>query len=233
VNDAVTARRCFVSGVGVLLGFNVARGLDWFDGFSGAATLALVAVFVVLARVGRLGPADLGLARADAGRGAGYGMAAFAVVAAVLVLVALVPATSDFLDDARADVSGGRLVFEILVPIALLTAVPEEFAFRGVLLASGTRWLGVRRSVLVTSVLFGLWHISPTLRTATQNAELDGATATAAGTAAVVAVNVLATFAGGLGFAWLRLRSRSLVAPVLAHIATNGVALVVAWCVVR
>jgi membrane protease YdiL (CAAX protease family) len=36
-----------------------------------------------------------------------------------------------------------------------------------------------------------------------------------------------------LGFAWLRLRSRSLVAPVLAHIATNGVALVVAWFVLR
>ena len=39
------------------------------------------------------------------------------------------------------------------------------------------------------------------------------------------------TFVAGLVFAWLRLRSRSLVAPVLAHVATNGLALVAAWAV--
>jgi membrane protease YdiL (CAAX protease family) len=30
-------------------------------------------------------------------------------------------------------------------------------------------------------------------------------------------------------FCWLRLRSRSLIAPVMAHLATNGLALAVAW----
>ena len=40
---------------------------------------------------------------------------------------------------------------------------------------------------------------------------------------------VAATFAAGLAFAWLRLRSRSLLAPVLAHAATNGLGLAVAW----
>ena len=40
---------------------------------------------------------------------------------------------------------------------------------------------------------------------------------------------VVVTFLAGLVFAWLRLRSRSLVAPVLAHVATNGLALVAAW----
>jgi uncharacterized protein len=37
------------------------------------------------------------------------------------------------------------------------------------------------------------------------------------------------TFVAGLAFAWLRLRCGSLVAPVLAHVATNGLALAVAW----
>ena len=40
----------------------------------------------------------------------------------------------------------------------------------------------------------------------------------------MVAGAVLVTFVAGLAFAWLRLRSRSLVAPVLAHVATNGFA---------
>jgi membrane protease YdiL (CAAX protease family) len=40
---------------------------------------------------------------------------------------------------------------------------------------------------------------------------------------------VALTFAAGLAFGWLRLRSQSLLAPMLAHIATNSVAFVVAW----
>ena len=40
---------------------------------------------------------------------------------------------------------------------------------------------------------------------------------------------VAATFLAGLVFSWLRLRAGSLVAPVIAHVATNGVALVTAW----
>jgi len=34
-------------------------------------------------------------------------------------------------------------------------------------------------------------------------------------------------------FCWLRLRSKSLLAPVLAHAATDGLALTVAWFAVH
>jgi membrane protease YdiL (CAAX protease family) len=34
-------------------------------------------------------------------------------------------------------------------------------------------------------------------------------------------------------FCWLRLRSGSLIAPILAHVATNGLALTVAWFTVH
>ena len=42
----------------------------------------------------------------------------------------------------------------------------------------------------------------------------------------MVASTVLATAAAGVAFAWLRLRSRSVVAPVLAHAALNSLAFV-------
>jgi len=41
--------------------------------------------------------------------------------------------------------------------------------------------------------------------------------------------SVAVTFIAGLVFCWLRLRSKSLIAPVMAHAATNGLALAVAW----
>ena len=36
------------------------------------------------------------------------------------------------------------------------------------------------------------------------------------------------TFIAGLVFCWLRLRFRSLIAPAMAHVAANGLALTVA-----
>ena len=87
--------------------------------------------------------------------------------------------------------------------------------------------------MLVTSALFGLWHISPTLGTMSDNRQLGDATSNAAGETFVVLGAVLTTFVAGLVFAWLRLRSRSLLAPVLAHLGTNAVAFVLAWIIVR
>ena len=133
------------------------------------------------------------------------------------------------LHDARGDITGGRLLYEVTVIVALLTAVPEEFAFRGVLLGSATALWGPRRATWATALLFGLWHIQPTLQTMSDNRAVGGASTQPAGRVALVAGAVVVTFLAGLAFAWLRLRSRSLVAPVLAHVATNGLALVAAW----
>jgi membrane protease YdiL (CAAX protease family) len=154
---------------------------------------------------------------------------AFGLVLLVLVVAAVIPATNGFLHDSRAQISGGRLVYELGVSILLLTAIPEEFAFRGVLLGSALRLWGPWRASLITSALFGLWHIAPTLHTMRDNHVVAGAAASVAGQVLVVLGSVAVTFVAGLLFSWLRLRSRSLVAPVMAHVATNGLALTVAW----
>jgi membrane protease YdiL (CAAX protease family) len=162
-----------------------------------------------------------------------YGVGAFGLVLLILVAIALIPGTNGFLDDSRADISGGRLIFELTISIVLLTAIPEEFAFRGVLLGSGVRLWGPWRASLITSALFGLWHIVPTLHTMSDNHAISGASNTFAGQALLVIGTVVATFVAGLVFSWLRLRSRSLIAPILAHIATNGLALLIAWFVAQ
>ncbi len=61
------------------------------------------------------------------------------------------------------------------------------------------------------------------------NRAAAGASAGAGGQVLVVLGAVVVTFIAGLVFCWLRLRSRSLIAPVVAHLATNGLALAVAW----
>jgi membrane protease YdiL (CAAX protease family) len=229
------AGRCFAHAVAILVLLTAARAFGlvgppryvWVPVSLFTAALALTAWTTGATR------ADLGLARADMRAGLRYGAGAFGIVLLVLVVAAVIPLTNGFLHDSRAEISGGRLLYELAVPIVLLTAIPEEFAFRGVLLGSAVRLWGPLRASLVTSALFGLWHIEPTLHTMSDNRAVAGASASVGGEILLVLGAIAVTFVAGLIFCWLRLRSRSLIAPVLAHVATNGLALSVAWFAVH
>ena len=226
---------CFVLTVTVLILFNVLRSL----GLLGPARYVWLPVSLLTAALALIAwatgatLADLGLERQDLRSGVLYGAGAFGVVLLVLVVAAVIPTTNGFLHDSRAQISGSRLLYELGVSILLLTAIPEEFAFRGVLLGSALRLWGPWRASLITSVLFGLWHILPTLHTMKDNRAVAVASASIAGQSLVVAGSVAVTFVAGLIFCWLRLRSNSLIAPVMAHAAINGLALAVAWFAVH
>jgi uncharacterized protein len=229
---AVKAGRCFLQTVGVLALFTVARSY----GLLGPPVISvalLTGVLVLIAWSTGATLADVGLGRANVGGGLRYGGGACGIVLLVLIVAAVIPATNGFLHDSRAQISGGRLIYELGVSIVLLTAIPEEFAFRGVLLGSALRLWGPWRASLVTSALFGLWHITPTLHTMSDNHAVSGLAASVGGQVLLVLGSIAVTFVAGLVFCWLRLRSRSLIAPVMAHIATNGLALTVAWFAVH
>ena len=225
------ASRCFLQTVGVLVLFTVARAAGWLGppAYVWVPVGLLTAVLALVAWTAGATRADLGLDRTAVGAGLRYGAGAFGIVLLVLIVAAVIPAANGFLHDSRAQISGGRMLYELAVSILLLTAIPEEFAFRGVLLGSALRLWGPWRATLITSALFGLWHIEPTLHTMRDNRAVAGAAASTGGQVLVVLGSVAVTFVAGLIFCWLRLRSRSLIAPVMAHFATNGLALAVAW----
>ena len=83
--------------------------------------------------------------------------------------------------------------------------------------ASGVAW---------SSALFGLSHILPTRSTMGQTALGQHLAQRPLRQAAFVAGNVAVTAAAGAVFGSLRLRSGSVLAPLLAHAALNGSALV-------
>jgi uncharacterized protein len=228
----VKAGRCLAQTIAVLGLFTVARTLGLL-GREAVAVSLLVAALALVAWSAGASRDDLGLGLANMRTGLGYGVGAAGIVLLVLMVAAVIPATNGFLHDSRAQISGGRLVYELGVSIVLLTAIPEEFAFRGVLLGSALRLWGPWRASLVTSALFGLWHIAPTFGTMSDNHEFRGAAASAGGQALLVLGAVAVTFLAGLAFCWLRLRSRSLIAPILAHAAINGLALTVAWFILH
>lgn len=228
----MNARPCFVQTLAVLVLFTVGRAFGVL-GPSYVAVGLLTAALALIAWRARATLADLGIGRASAGAGFGYGAGAFVVVLLALLAATAVPLTNGFLHDSRAQIGAGRLCYELGVPIVLLTAIPEEFAFRGVLLGSALRLWSPRRASVITSLAFGLWHIAPTLHTMADNHAVAGLAASGGGRVLLVLGSIAVTFVAGMGFCWLRLRSGTLIAPVIAHAATNGLALAVAWVTVH
>ena len=183
------------------------------------AVLALVAV--VKAR--GMHWSELGLSLRHMPRGLAYGVAATAAVAAVVTAGCLIPATSPFfLSERYSDLR--MAVFSALVLIPLMTVLPEEFAFRGVLQGALERTFGTKGVFVVGSIAFGLWHVTTSLGLTSGNAGLSGLLGTGlGGQLAGIALAVFATSVAGAGFIWFRRRSRSLLAPIGLHWAFNAV----------
>jgi CAAX protease family protein len=180
-----------------------------------------------IARAAGVSWAELGLGRRELGSGARTGAVAGACAAAAVLAAAAVPATRRFfLDDrATAGAEGGGLAAG-LARITFAAVPPEELTYRSALLGL---WLGngsQASAMAWSSALFGLSHILPTRSTMGQTALGQHLERRPLRQAAFVAGNVAVTGAAGAVFAWLRLRSGSVLAPLLAHAALNDSALV-------
>ena len=191
------------------------------------ANLAVAAGLVAVARLAGATPTELGLRRDRARAGLRLGLMAAGFVAAGILVGLAIPGIRPFFADERlAGVSAAGLAYQAVVRIPLGTVVLEEVAFRGVLL--GLFGPG-RAGVAISSALFGLWHILPTLDALAAN---DLAGSAAARTAAVVGAVAL-TGVEGVIFCALRLRSGSLVAPAVVHVATNSLGALAAGTVLH
>jgi membrane protease YdiL (CAAX protease family) len=194
------------------------------------ALLVAAAAVALAVRVGGCGARDLGLARADLASGLRLGAVAVAVVAGLLAVGVALPATHELFADRRVDQhSVAALLYATLVRIPFGTALLEETLFRGALLGLGLRQWPPRVAVAWSSALFGLWHVLPAGGLAGYNPAVAGTLHGGGGRLLVTAAAVAASALAGTLFCWLRLRSGSLLAPVMLHAATNSLAYATAW----
>jgi uncharacterized protein len=211
-----------VATVAVLLATNIlGRGIG--PAWHAVIGVGLVVVLALIAAWAGLSASDLGLARRTAARGLRWGAAAAAVAAAAAALAYAVPPARDALA-GTGHMSPARALVAVLVLIPLGTVLPEEFAFRGVLWALLRRQYGTRFATAVSSGFFGLWHVLSAL---TGSAANQAASATLGsgdgGTVLRVIGTVAFTGLAGAALCLLRIRSGSLLAPILAHWAVNSV----------
>lgn len=208
----------------------VVTRLPGYPGSYVVANVAAAAVLLAVARATGLSWEELGLARRRLGAGARWGGVCVALVAAGYVVALAAPAVRPLLTDARvAGLGGGEVAYRVLVRIPLGTVLWEEIAFRGVLLAALARVLSLRTATVVSAAVFGIWHVRPTLSALAINDLADGPLLSGA----AVLLGCLATALAGVFLTWLRLRSGSLLAPVLLHLATNSLGTLAAASALR
>jgi len=212
-----------------------------YRAFSGAVVLALVAINVtdhvldppwwvralegaVLlggARLAGLSWSQLGLGRDRVWSGIWWGLGAIALVGNVYVVGILLPPTRLGFQDDRYDLPLPGALHAAFVVIPLGTVLLEEIAFRAVLWGALARHMAEWQVLGTTSVLFGFWHVLPSLDLGESNRAVSDAVG-GAGTVVVVAGSVALTTMGGLVFGELRRRSGSVLASLGAHWATNA-----------
>ncbi|MCZ7531948.1 MAG: CPBP family intramembrane metalloprotease [Acidimicrobiia bacterium] len=176
---------------------------------------------------------SLGLRRDRLKRGAVVGGVLLAIITIGIVIGIAIPATRDlFRDEKVAEASAGWVLFQALVRIPIATALYEEVLFRGIMFGMLVRRHTPLVAGVITSVLFGFWHILPTLHTIETNPAGDMFTGSIGITIAIIGA-IAGTTMAGIGFLLIRLYANSTLAPVLAHIGTNSVAMLGALVVIR
>ena len=194
-------------------------------------SLAVSVVVFLLARRA-VTPAEMGLT--EWGRGARWGGAIFAATFVLFAVAAAVPGLEDLFEDRRVGGGAASLVYHALVRIPLGTVMLEELSFRGALPAVMARRWSVRNACIVSSALFGLWHVLPAWSLGDVNPVADAVFGDGwYGQAAGIAFAVVGTFLAGLVLCFLRYGSRSLLAPALAHVASNSLGYTFAWFITQ
>ncbi|MGH2724020.1 MAG: CPBP family intramembrane glutamic endopeptidase [Actinomycetota bacterium] len=188
------------------------------------AGLGAAGMLVLLARRAGAGWDELGLHRWGLAPGFRWGLAASLPMAVATAAAAAFPPTRRLFAERKAVVAPRpEFLAHVLFRVPLATALTEEVLFRAGLPAVLRRRRGREGAELASAALFGLWHILPTLQ------ELGARRArrpvSRGDRVAAASIAVMTTFAAARAFAWLRDRSGSLVAPVLAHAVINEASL--------
>jgi membrane protease YdiL (CAAX protease family) len=161
--------------------------------------------------------------------------ACIGLITAVYVIGTLFRRTrSAFHDERMGEMSGGRLAFQALIEVPFGTVLFEEIAFRAVLFSMLARRYGLIWAFVGSALLFGLWHILPSIGTHENNPALGSVVGKGRrGNILAVLLSVLTTALAGVLFAGLRVLSGSVLAPMGFHWATNGLGYAFSWVLIR
>jgi membrane protease YdiL (CAAX protease family) len=194
-------------------------------------SLLLTVAFVEVGLLGGVSLEDMGLAPHTWVPGLAWGGACIAGMGIIYGLGLSVPKLEPLFSDKRAqEATGGQIAAKALLDVPFGTVLLEEMAFRGVVFGLFYEEWGTGWAVLWSSVLFGLWHVLPSL---SMHESHDMLPNSARGKVLAIVGTVIATSVAGVLFALLRVVSGSVIAPACLHWSINSFGSLAAWFVGR
>lgn len=198
----------------------------WYVPFN----LAVLGIAILLARGGGATWSAMGMQADRVPRGIKVGGVIAVAIIAFFVVAAAIPSTRDAFEDQRiVEGSIWLSMYHALFRVPLGTALYEEVLFRGVIFGMLARRTSALKAAMWSSVLFGIWHILPSMDAIEAN-PIGNALG---GSWEPVVAAVVSTFIAGLGFVWIRLYAGSIVAPILVHVAANSTAILASTFIVH
>ena len=173
-----------------------------------AQTIPVLVAFAILRGFGRWTPATIGVRAGDLGAGLAHGVVGFAAILPVCMAALMVNAVLMHL--LKAPVTPHPVLEAILktpdlwafafagVMAVVIAPLAEEFLYRGILLMTLVRHVGIVPALVVSSAVFAAAHFT---------AEPQA---------------LLPLFCLGMALGYIAYRTRSLVAPIIAHALFNG-----------
>ena len=145
-------------------------------------------------------------------------------------LAAALPLTRKGFNDSRtAQMGVGGVIYHAALRIPIGTALMEDVAFRGVLLAVFSSAWGTIWGVTASSLLFGIWHVLPALEFHDASSTTDRLGSGWRGKLTTVAGQVVGTGAAGVGFCLVRIFSDSLLPSIALHASLNALGFAMSW----
>jgi membrane protease YdiL (CAAX protease family) len=199
------------------LQLSLTEEFDWI-----LACAGYVAIYV-FCRYAGLSAGDLSLSKGNFTK---------ALLPTILVPAALIVGLSivyliepSLFQDDRYNQPLSDALFYILIALPLKIIIIEELLFRGILLTTFTHVVGVKKAAVISSLLFGLWHVLPSRDVSSEAVTFLGSFEYV-GT--IVGI-VIATTLAGIALCYAREKFNSIYVPIAAHWAINATAVMLAY----
>lgn len=167
---------------------------------------------------------NLSLNIGSIGKGVLYGVL-FSLPLVIMIFVVTTNNTLGvhFSKTPRKNFNKKSFFYELLFRIPFGTALSEEIIFRGVLLGLLLQNHSLIVSIITSSVLFGLWHIFPTLQTNKSHDPLiEYMDNQRKRNIFAVLIAVIATTMMGIFLNFINIQSKSLISSWIIHSSING-----------
>lgn len=205
--------------LGLVAWNNLLAAQRWHARHYVSANLIGTTALLAVAQLQGVSARELGLSSKRAAAGAREGAALGGLIMAMWVALVLSPNERRRLRDARmVGMTPRAVTYHAAVRVPLGTVVWEETAFRAVLPVLLRRVMPPRTARAMNAVVFGLWHVRPTL----DAMRLNGVPRTGPRRSAAVAGAVVAAALIDLMLSRLHRSTESLLAPALVHVASNS-----------